>query len=192
MTIDFEEETVRPEFEEEQAGREFEEETLPLAMPAPDPRVVSRSKAPAISAQLIAWSVDLVILLGCAGWHLAIAKMLLGARIAGASASPDYWLDLLVRGPRLPLLWAGVAALLAVAYSWLFAVLGGRTPGLALAGLRLESVRGGSLSIAEALVRAALSVPSAALGLAGFALALLDPRGQTLHDKLCGTVVVRA
>jgi uncharacterized RDD family membrane protein YckC len=44
----------------------------------------------------------------------------------------------------------------------------------------------------EALIRAALAVPSAAFGLAGFALALLDPRGQTLHDKLCGTVVVRA
>ena len=140
-----------------------------------------------MSAQLFAWSVDLCILLACAGLHLAVAKLALGGH-RGAAASADYWLDLL----RLPLLWAGVAALLAVAYSWVFAVLGGRTPGLALAGLRLESVRGEALAVDEALIRAALAVPSAALGLAGFGLALLDPRGQTLHDKLCGTVVVRA
>jgi uncharacterized RDD family membrane protein YckC len=170
---------------------EFEEETtLPQAMPPV--RDVPRPTAPAVSAQLLAWTVDLLVLLACAGMHVAIAKMLLGTRVAGASASADYWLDLLLRGSHLPLLWAGVAAALAVAYSWLFAFLGGRTPGLAVAGLRLESVRGGSLSVEAALVRAALAVPSAALGLMGFALALLDPRGQTLHDKLCGTIVVRA
>jgi len=103
----------------------------------------------------------------------------------------DSGLDLLLRGPRLPALWFSVCALLAVAYSWFFTALGGRTPGLALAGLRVESQRGGTLTVREALARAALAVPSAALGLAGFALALVDPRGQTLHDKLCGAVVVR-
>jgi uncharacterized RDD family membrane protein YckC len=177
---------------------EFDEEEAAVpgtaaAMPARAPAVVARSTAPAISAQIFAWSVDLFILLGCAGLHVAIAKALLGGRrMEGTTASADYWLDLLLRGSHLPLLWAGVAAVLAVAYSWVFAVLGGRTPGLALAGLRLESVRGGSLAVDEALVRATLAVPSAALGMAGFALALLDPRGQTLHDKLCGTIVVRA
>jgi uncharacterized RDD family membrane protein YckC len=169
-----------------------EEEAVAPAIAAPAPRVVPRSNAPAISAQLFAWAVDLFILVACAGLHVLVAKTLLGARVAGGAPSADYWLDLLLRGSHLPLLWAGVAGVLAVAYSWLFAFLGGRTPGLALAGLRLESVRGGSLSIDEALLRAALAIPSAALGLAGFALALLDPRGQTLHDKLCGTVVVRA
>ena len=79
-----------------------------------------------------------------------------------------------------------------MAYSWLFAALGGRTPGLALAGLRLESVRGGSLTVREALARAGVAIPSAALGLCGFALALLDPRGQTLHDKVAGAILVRA
>jgi uncharacterized RDD family membrane protein YckC len=164
------------------------------AVPAPagrQPSIAPRSLAPSISAQLFAWSIDLFIVIGCAGLHLALARIILGAH-RGPAASADYWLDLLLRGSGLPFLWAGVAALLAVAYSWLFAVLGGRTPGLAIAGLRLESVRGGSLGVDEALIRAALAVPSAAFGLAGFALALLDPRGQTLHDKLCGTVVVRA
>ena len=144
---------------------------------------------PTLSAHLFAWAVDLCILLACAGIHLAVARGLLGASRGAASA--DYWLDLLLRGAHLPLLWVAVAAVLAVAYSWLFAFLGGRTPGLAAAGLRLESARGGPLTVDEALLRAALSVPSAALGLLGFALALLDSRRQTLHDKLCGTVVVR-
>ena len=48
-----------------------------------------------------------------------------------------------------------------------------------------------SVLLCGLVVPLALAVPSAALGLAGFALALVDPRGQTLHDKLCGAVVVR-
>jgi uncharacterized RDD family membrane protein YckC len=155
-----------------------------------EPHASVAGTVPTASAHLFAWAVDLCVLIACLGLQLAVARTVLGS--SRAAASTDYWLDLLLRGPRLPLLWAAVLALLAVSYSWVFAVLGGRTPGLALAGLRLESVRGGALSVREALLRAALSVPSAALGLAGFALALLDPRRQTLHDKLCGTLVVRS
>ena len=114
--------------------------------------------------------------------------MLLLHRLRGPAGDE---LDLLLRGPRLPALWIALCALVAVAYSWLFTALGGRTPGLALAGLRLESKRGGTLSIGGALARALLAVLSAGLGLAGFALALVDLRGQTLHDKLCGAVLVR-
>ena len=159
--------------------------------PAPG-RPASETRVPA-SAQLFAWTVDFAVLALCTALHVGLATWLFGAaRIAPEGASADYWLDLLLRGPRLPLFWTAQASLLAVAYSWLFAVLGGRTPGLALAGLRLKSLRGGSLTVSEALARAAIAVPSAALGLSGFALALLDPRGQTLHDKLAGAVLVRA
>jgi uncharacterized RDD family membrane protein YckC len=142
---------------------------------------------PTTSAQLLAWSVDLTVVLACASLHVAVAILLLHR--ARGPASDE--LDLLLRGPRLPALWGALCALVAVAYSWLFTALGGRTPGLALAGLRIESRRGGTLTIGEALARALLAVLSAALGLAGFALALVDLRGQTLHDKLCGAVVVR-
>ena len=168
---------------------------LTLELPQSDPPVASgdgaegASAVPSASAQFFAWAVDLCILIACAGVHVGAARALLGS--SRGTASADYWLDLLLRGAHLPLLWAAVAALLAVAYSWLFAFLGGRTPGLAAAGLRLESVRGGALTVDEALLRAALSVPSAALGLLGFALALLDPRRQTLHDKIAKTVVAR-
>jgi uncharacterized RDD family membrane protein YckC len=57
--------------------------------------------------------------------------------------------------------------------------------------LRIASARGGAPTPREALARAALSVGSAGLGLFGFAVALVDPRGQTLHDKLAGTRLER-
>jgi uncharacterized RDD family membrane protein YckC len=155
------------------------------ATSTPNSASTARSRPPP-AAQLLAWSVDLSLLLLCSAFHLAVASALLRA----TAGSADYGLDLLLRGPRLPALWAALGALLAVAYSWLFTTLGGRTPGLALAGLRVESLRGGALTITEALARATLAIPSAALGLAGFAVAFVDPRGQTLHDKLCGAVVV--
>jgi len=172
--------------------------TSPSTSPSPStPTSTSTSPFPSISpsspvrpsasAQLLAWSVDLAAVLACASLHLAIAILVLH-RASGPAGDE---LDLLLRGPRLPALWIALCALIAIAYSWLFTALGGRTPGLALAGLRIESRRGGTLTIGESLARALLAVPSAALGLAGFALALVDLRGQTLHDKLCGAVVVR-
>jgi uncharacterized RDD family membrane protein YckC len=106
-------------------------------------------------------------------------------------ARVEYTIDLL-RGGRLPLLWLALFGILALAYSWTFGALGGRTPGLAVAGLRIASVRGGAPTPREALARAALSIASAGLGLFGFAFALLDERGQTLHDKMAGTRLERA
>lgn len=170
------------------------------AMPSaavPSAAVPSAAEAtaalPSRRARLLAWAVDLALLSACAAAHVWLATALLGgpARLAPhGTGSPDYWLDLLL-APRLPLLWTALAACLAVAYSWLFATLGGRTPGLLLARLRLVDARGAVPSPAASLVRAALSLASAA-GLLGFALALVDERGQTLHDKLTGTRVVPA
>jgi uncharacterized RDD family membrane protein YckC len=145
---------------------------------------------PPLRARLLAWSVDLALLLSCAAAHVWLATSVIGpARLAPrGTGSPDYWLDLLL-APSLPFLWAALAACLAFAYSWLFAALGGRTPGMALAHLKLVTADGESLTPAQALTRAALSLASAA-GLLGFALALFDERGQTLHDKLTRTLVV--
>jgi uncharacterized RDD family membrane protein YckC len=74
-------------------------------------------------------------------------------------------------------------------YNALFWMLAGRTPGLALLGLRVVAVRGHSLSLSwpSALVRAVV------LGLfpIGALWALVDRRHQALHDKIAGTVVVR-
>lgn len=87
-------------------------------------------------------------------------------------------------------LWLALLCAICVAYSWAFTALVARTPGMALAGERVQSIHGGPPTPGEALARALLALPSAALGLSGFVLALFDRRGQTLHDKLCRCVIV--
>ena len=89
-----------------------------------------------------------------------------------------------------PALWLGAGALLALAWSWIFVALWGRTPGMALTGQRLRTLDGPAPGPLTAFLRAVLSLFSASLGLSGFVLALFDPRGQTLHDKLCRCVAV--
>jgi uncharacterized RDD family membrane protein YckC len=49
---------------------------------------------------------------------------------------------------------------------------------------------GAPLDPVQALWRALFALPSAALCLFGFVLALFDARGQTLHDKLSRSLVV--
>jgi uncharacterized RDD family membrane protein YckC len=93
------------------------------------------------------------------------------------------WQPLLVPGALL-------AALLAVVYATAFGMLG-RTPGRLLTGLRLVDKSGLAPAPGRAALRAVLSILSFAFFLCGFWLALFDRRGQTLHDKLSSTFVVR-
>jgi len=90
----------------------------------------------------------------------------------------------------------GAVAVMAVgitaAYATLFAVaFSGRTLGRALAGVRLVDQRGTPPGPLRALLRAVLSIPSFLVFFIGFWWALFDRRGQTLHDKLCSTFIVR-
>jgi uncharacterized RDD family membrane protein YckC len=81
---------------------------------------------------------------------------------------------------------------LAAAYTTLFAVVwSGRTPGRLLTGIRLVDARGSVPGPVRALIRAVFALVSFSFGLSGFWWALFDRRGQTLHDKLCSTFVVR-
>jgi uncharacterized RDD family membrane protein YckC len=182
----------------------------PLALPepvllAPDPQqrltdapslppAPEHPLRPGARRQLLAWSLDGLVLASCVGLFALLAILTLGAaRLAPAGGqSAHSWADLLVAGRSLKLAWVALAGALALAYSWLFGALGGRTPGMALTGLKLEREDGSPLSPGRALARALLSLPSAAVGLFGFWLALVDPRGQTLHDKLTHSVIVRA
>ncbi len=149
--------------------------TEPEPPPAP-PRPRAR-RQPTRGARIAAWAVDVAIVCGFAAGNAYVAGRLCHAR---------YWLDF----ARSAAPWlAALAGAVAIAYSWVFVALGGRTPGLALAGLRVRTLHGDDPTPAEALGRAALALPSAALGLFGFALALFDARGQTLHDKLCRCVI---
>jgi uncharacterized RDD family membrane protein YckC len=72
-------------------------------------------------------------------------------------------------------------------YSATFWALAGRTPGMALLGLRVVAIRRGSLSWLSALVRGIVLAyfPIGALW------ALVDRRHQAVHDKLARTAVVR-
>jgi uncharacterized RDD family membrane protein YckC len=132
--------------------------------------------------RLVAWVVDLTLI-----------ALVAGAFLAGA---------VLVIAPKgLPLL-RGVLAIavpaillsgvLSFVYTTLFGFLfQGKTPGRWLAGIRLVDGTGAAPSPSRALIRAALSLLSFGLFLTGFWLGLFDRRGQTLHDKLTRTFVVR-
>lgn len=166
----------------------------PLRVPVAARGAASLS-LPAFPARLVAWMLDAAIVLACAALHVGVAAALLGPK-ALASGGPqplDLWADLLLSGSRLPLLWALLAFAVAVAYSWIFISLGGQTPGMWLGGLRLVragGIPGGQVSAPRALARSLLALPSLLLGGFGFVLALVDARGQTLHDKLAGCLVV--
>ena len=126
--------------------------------------------------RFVAWCADLALLFG-----LVVAEVYGGGR----ACRVVYWVDF-VRD-TMPLLLA-LLAITAVSYSFVFVALAGRTPGMALARLRVET-RHGAPTPLEALARGLLSVPSGLCGLFGFTLALVDARGQTLHDKLCRCTV---
>ncbi len=86
----------------------------------------------------------------------------------------------------------GLAGILAFVYTALFAFLwSGRTPGRRLLGIHLVDTTGHAPAPMRALVRALLSLVSFGLFLSGFWLALFDRHGQTLHDKLTRTFVVK-
>jgi uncharacterized RDD family membrane protein YckC len=83
-----------------------------------------------------------------------------------------------------------LGVVLALVYTTYFGILG-RTPGRMLAGLRLVDRTGFPPSPGRAAFRAVVSLFSFGFFLGGFWLALFDRRGQTLHDKLSSTFVVR-
>jgi uncharacterized RDD family membrane protein YckC len=125
--------------------------------------------------------------------YLALASLIVGIKsrdthFSGIDAVVErvqVWQPILVPG-------AFLAAVLAVVYSALFAILwNGRTPGRVVSGIRLVDRRGLPPSPIRATIRGILSIFSFAFFLGGFWLALFDRRGQTLHDKLTSTFVVR-
>jgi uncharacterized RDD family membrane protein YckC len=138
--------------------------------------------------------LDAAIVLGVLALYLELALLLVrppglhGPQLPGL----DGFVARLhaVHGVLPPALVLG--ALLGVVYSSVFAFLwGGRSPGRWLFGLRLVDRRGLAPAPGRAVARALLAVVSFGLCLAGFWLSLFDRRGQTLHDKLTRTFVVR-
>ncbi len=159
----------------------------PTAPPAAAPRAPSL-----LGAQIKAWAIDAAAIALTSTLFVAISVLLLGEKSMAPLGTQSWqsWADGLLFTHHLPLLWCLLTATLALGYSWLFTALMGRTLGLRTMGLTLKRVDGSRVDPVQSLARAALALPSVALGCFGFVLALLDPRGQTLHDKLSRTLVV--
>lgn len=129
-----------------------------------------------------AWVIDLSLIGGISGGFLFAAMTVIAPKNAGLVKS--------LTAIALPGLF--LAGLLAFVYTTLFAFFfHGRTPGRKLFGIQLVDGGGDAPGPARALLRAGLALVSFGLFLAGFWLALFDRHGQTLHDKLTGTFVVR-
>jgi uncharacterized RDD family membrane protein YckC len=67
----------------------------------------------------------------------------------------------------------------------------GRTPGKALAGIRVKRLDGRKLNLWDSFGRAGGYAASAATGFVGFLEAFWHPNRQTIHDRIAGTVVTR-
>jgi uncharacterized RDD family membrane protein YckC len=130
--------------------------------------VVSRGVAFVADALIV-----VVVSVGCLAGIQLISSVLAGT-----------WSRVL-SGASGPLLFLGPAGLL-VLYNASFWWLTGRTPGMALLGLRVLRSGGRPVGWPRAVVRA---LAFAFLGW-GILWSLVDRRRQALHDKLAGTVVV--
>ena len=126
-------------------------------------------------SRFLGWLIDAGVLTACIGGCLALAVRDIA-----------YPLDFLRKTAAL---WLVLTLLFAFSFSFMFGLFG-QTPGMAVTGHRLRSLYGGPPTVTETAIRAVLSLVSAGLGLFGFALALFDSRGQTLHDKLCRCLVL--
>ncbi len=139
----------------------------------------------------LAFTVDSALILGILAAYLAVAAAIVGptpthltgldAWMARAHAMEHVLIPGLVLALVLALVYSAVAGFL-----W-----DGRTLGRRLLGIQLVDRSGLAPAPARAILRALLSALSFALFLGGFWLALFDRRGQTLHDKLTSTFVVR-
>lgn len=141
--------------------------------------------------RLGSWLVDLTVVASVVALYLTIALWITGRWPARELTAQALLVSL--QASKLILL-PGLALGLVVGavYGTLFAYRGGgRTLGRWLFGLKLVNAYGTPPGPVRATVRSVLALVSFALCLAGFWLAVVDKRGQTLHDKLTCTFVVR-
>jgi uncharacterized RDD family membrane protein YckC len=137
---------------------------------------VARSEAGVVSRGA-AYVVDATVLAGIVIVAIAIAQ-LIGA-VTGMRARDLARLAAPLSVTALPLLF--------VLYLTVFWRLAGRTPGMALFGLRVVTTNGRRLSWAATVVRAA----TLAVFPVGFLWCVVDRRHQAVHDKVARTLVVR-
>lgn len=140
--------------------------TLPVARP--EAGIVSRGGA---------YVVDATVLAGIVIVAIAVSQ-LIGA-VTGIRPRDLAWLAAPLAVTALPLLF--------VLYLTVFWRLAGRTPGLALFGLRVVSTRGSPLTWGAAVLRAV----TLTVFPVGFLWCVVDRRHQAVHDKVARTLVIR-
>jgi uncharacterized RDD family membrane protein YckC len=78
-------------------------------------------------------------------------------------------------------------------YNWYFWTNNkGQTPGKSVMGVRVVKTGGGGLSTADAVVRYIGYYVNTILLFLGWIWAIFDDKNQGFHDKLAGTIVVKA
>jgi uncharacterized RDD family membrane protein YckC len=125
---------------------------------------------------------------------LAIDALVLNLGIAVVAAIVGLALSVFgerISDPPTPALLGAAAcwALVAGAYFAGFWSLASQTPGMRALGLEISCVGGGRLRAGRSVRRLVGMVLAALPLMAGYALILLDPRRQGLHDKLASTIV---
>ena len=185
---------VDPEFSlatemAERAAQSVAEEPASL-----DAVIEVRARPAALWQRITAFIVDGALICGVLALYVGLAAALITPR--GVPATQLTGIDgIMARVHQLSAVLAPCVALalvLGLVYTAAFALLwNGRTPGRRLLGIRLVDRTGLAPTPGRAITRAALAVVSFIPFLAGFWLALFDRRGQTLHDKLTQTFVVR-
>jgi uncharacterized RDD family membrane protein YckC len=153
-----------------------------------------RARPAALWQRITAFLVDSAVIGGVLALYVGLAAALITPR--GVSSTQLTGIDgLMARVHQLNAVLVpciALALVLGLVYSAAFAFLwNGRTPGRRLLGIRLVDRSGLAPTPGRAITRAALALVSFVPFLAGFWLALFDRRGQTLHDKLTQTFVVR-
>ena len=177
---------------------ESDERTVVVASPGPAGALRSggvelKASPASLWRRLLASGVDILLVGAVLALYLGIASAVAGSKTPPTELSGlDGLMSTLHRLERVLVPGVVLGVVIAVAYSVAFAILlQGRTPGRFLLGLRLVDQSGYQPTPLRAAARACLSVVSFLLFLGGFWLALFDRRGQTLHDKLTRTFVVR-
>lgn len=141
----------------------------------------------------VAFTVDAAVVLSVLALYLFAAAKITGAQPPQAQLpGVDGFVQRLHAFEGILVPGLILAVIVALAYSIGFTILWqGRTIGRRLVGIRLVDKTGQAPKPPRTVVRALLSLVSAALFLGGFWLVLFDRRRQTLHDKLTATFVVQ-
>jgi uncharacterized RDD family membrane protein YckC len=143
--------------------------------------LVSRGAARLVDMALLA------VLVGSTGW---LAQQFLGGDAVGCTPAQSWWQVRRHLCQFIPYVIPLAAVWFPALYYVLFWTTAGKTPGMALLGLRLLRSDGGKVGPVTALKRfLAVTLSMVTFGV-GFLMVLVTERRRTLHDLLARTVVV--